>query len=436
MPPHGDLDDFVLICVVAKGDRREFHMEKYIDLVFGDKCYSLDDLRYNKKIGITMSKDELADFLNYKDTLVEQKIDLVFPLPLKTFNSKYCFYIDALFLLRLKNEYYRALISDFEVNQSSLFGRNAEDIILSRLFSEVEGSLNIENVPTTHKRIAEIAKRKDLKDENDIIIKNMIDAVLYILQEKPAFNKDNLRKLYTILSRDCLPQNLMLKDGKYYRDDEVFIGDFEGADYRIVEECMDSLFAFVNDAESFKQHEALLPYICHYYILYVHPYFDFNGRTARMVSFWLNCLFDIPYAPNFMSEAIHESKGDYYRAIVNTRLMNNDLTYFLGYVLETAIKFSLVYKNLEEMKKMLSKTGDMLTSAEWVYVKKILVHNPENYFNSKMFLEYIGTTMSRTGVLKILGNLCDYEILLKSENKKGGAIYRLNPEMVTYQYKS
>ncbi len=411
-------------------------MEKYFDLVFGENCYSLDDLRYNKKIGITMSKDELSDFLNYKDALVEQKIDRVFSLPLKTFNSKYCFYVDALFLLGLKNEYYRALISDFEVNQSSLFGRNAEDIILSRLFSEVEGSLNIENIPTTHKRIAEIAKTKDLKDKNDIIIKNMIDAVLYILQEKPAFNKDNLRKLYNILSRDCLPQNLMLKDGKYYRDDEVFIGDFEGADYRIVEECMDSLFAFVNDAESFKQHEELLPYICHYYILYVHPYFDFNGRTARMVSFWLNCLFDISYAPNFMSEAINESKGDYYRAIVNTRLMNNDLTYFLGYVLETAIKFSLVYKNLEEMKKELSKTGDMLTSAEWVYVKKILVHSSDNYFNSKMFLEYIGTTMSRTGVLKILNNLCDYDILLKSENKKGGVIYRLNPKMVTYQYKA
>ncbi len=411
------------------------NMDNYMNLIFGENIYSLNDLRYNKKIGITMGKDELADFLNFKDSLVENNVQYIHSLPLKTFNSKYCFYVDALFLLRLKNEYYSSLISDFKENNSSLFGRNAEDIILSRLFSEVEGSLNIENVTTTHKRIVEISKSKDLKDENDIIIKNMLDAVLYIVKEKPAFNKENLRRLYNILSRNCLPENLMLKDGMYYRDDEVFIGDFKGADYRIVEECMDSLFAFVNDSESFKKHEGLLPYICHYYILYVHPYFDFNGRTARMVSFWLNTLFDITYAPNFMSEAINENKNSYYRAIVDTRLMNNDLTYFLGYILETAIKFSLVYKNLEEMKKYLSKTGDVLTTTEWVYVKKILVHNPDNYFNSKMFLEYIGTTMSRTGVLKILNNLCDYDILQRSENKRGGVIYRLNPEMITYQYK-
>ena len=75
-----------------------------------------------------------------------------------------------------------------------------------------------------------------------------------------------------------------------------------------------------------------------------------------------------------MSEAINESKNDYYRAIVETRNTKNDVTYFLGYILETSITYSFVYKNLEEMKKTLNKTGDTLTSSEWVYVKKILVH--------------------------------------------------------------
>ena len=53
-----------------------------------------------------------------------------------------------------------------------------------------------------------------------------------------------------------------------------------------------------------------------------------------------------------MSEAINESKHDYYRAITDTRNTNNDLTYFLGYILETSVKYSFVYKNLEEMKKL------------------------------------------------------------------------------------
>ena len=404
------------------------------DLIFGEKYYSINDLRYNQKVGILFSKDEFGQFLKTKEQLIDENFELMIKLPLKTFNSKHCFYVKGKYLLEMENEYLRVLESDYKLNQQLLFDRNSEDMFISRLFSEVEGTLNIENVPTTHRRIVEIDKSKNLTEQNDIIVKNMINAVRFITEEKPAFNKENLRRLYTILSDGCLPTELKIKDGAYYRDDRVQIGDFDGADWQIINECMDSLFAFANDSEQLKKHEEFLPYICHYYILYIHPYFDYNGRTARMVSFWLNYINKIPYAPFFMSEAINESKFDYYRAITDTRNTNNDLTYFLGYILETSIKYSFVYKNLEEIRKILSKTGDTLTSTEWVYVKKILVHNSEDFFNYKMFLTYINTNMSRQGALKILNNLYKYEILKKTTNKKGDIIFKFNQDFITYKY--
>lgn len=408
--------------------------QKAKKLILGENYYSINDLRYNQKVGIMLSKEEFDQFLKAKDELIDSENEYMKPLPLKTFNSKHCFYVNALYLLKTQSEYYGLLISDFDLNQASLFHRNVEDIVTSRLFSEIEGTLNIENIPTTQRHIAEVSKSENLTDQNDIIVKNMLNAMRFVVTEKPAFNKENLRKLYNILSKDCLAKELQIKDGAYYRDDKVYIGAFEGAPTELVEECMDSLFAFVNDPESIKEHKGLLPYICHYYILYVHPYFDYNGRTARMVSFWLNYIYDISAAPHFMSEAINESKNDYYRAITDTRNTNNDLTYFLGYILKTSIKYSFVYKNLEEIKKMLSKTGDTLTSAEWVYVKKILVHNSEDYFNYKMFLQYINTQMTRQGALKILNNLHGYEILEKTTNKKGDIIFKFNQEFITYKY--
>ena len=407
---------------------------KVLDLILGEKYHSINDLRYNRKVGILFSKDQFDDFLTVKDELVEERFKHIKSLPLKTFNSKHCFYVNGLYLLQTQNEYCRILVSDYELNQSWLVDRNLEDMLISRLFSEVEGTLNIENIPTTHRHIAEINKAEKLTDQNDIIIKNMLSAIKFIFEKKPEFNKENLRMLYHILSKDCLPDNLKIKEGAYYRDDEVYIGGFKGADWQVVDECMDSLFAFANDPESIKEHGDLLPYICHYYILYIHPYFDYNGRTARMVSFWLNYIHKITFAPYFMSEAINENKNDYYRAITDTRNTNNDLTYFLGYILETSIKYSFVYKNLEEIKNALSKTGDTLSSSEWIYVKKILVHNPEDYFNYKMFLTYINTNMSRQGALKILNNLHSYEILEKTKNKKGDIVFRLNQELVTYKY--
>lgn len=263
----------------------------------------------------------------------------------------------------------------------------------------------------------------------------MLDAIMFIMKDKPAFNKENLFKLYSLLSKNSLDEEDKLKEGACYRHESVYIGGYEGANVEIIDECMDSLFAFVNDPESFKTYSALLPHICHYYILYVHPYFDYNGRTARMVSFWLHYIFNISEAPLFISEAINDNKKQYYEAITNTRNTNNDLTYFLGYILETAIKYSLVYKNLDEIQKQLSKTGDSLTSTEWGYLKKIIVHNPDGYFNYKNFFEYIQNYMSKPGGLKILNTFVEYGILEKTINKKKEAVYKLNQDIITYKMK-
>ncbi len=405
---------------------------KYI--ILHDNYYSIDDLRYNKKLGVMFSKNEFNEFLDIKDRLVEEKFKYIKELPLKTFNSDHCFFVEGKYILSLLNEYVRIHLSDLEIKNSSVFERNVEDIFTSRLFSEIEGTLNVENIPTTHKRIAEVSKMDAPTEKNDIIIKNMLNGAMYIINEKPEFNKENLFKLYSILSNNCLDEEDMLKEGNYYRHDAVYIGGYEGANYEIIDECMNSLFAFANDENNIRAYANLLPYICHYYILYVHPYFDYNGRTARMVSFWLNYINNVLIAPHFMSEAINDSKNDYYRAITNTRESRNDLTYFLGYIIETSIKYSIVYKNLEEIKNTLLKQGETLTSAEWVYVKKIIIHNPENYFNYKLFLNYIGSNMTKQGALKALNKFSQYGILKKSKNKKNEVIFKMNEEMITYQY--
>jgi len=408
--------------------------EKMIEIIRSNKYYTINDLRYNQKIGILLSKNEFDEFLRLKDDYVNEKSEIIKKLSLKTYNSKHCFYVNGKYILENILEYNRLLLSDLKLNQSFLFERNSIDIMVSRLYSEIEGTLNVENVPTTYSHIVEVDKKENLTEQNDVIVKNMLDAVKYIIEEKPEFNKENLFKLYNILSNNCLPDEKKLKEGYYYRDDKVYIGKYEGADCNIIDSCMDSLFEFANDDKNIEIHEELLPYICHYYILYIHPYFDYNGRTARMVSFWLSYINNIISAPYFMSEAINENKQKYYQAISESRDTNNDLTYFLGYILETAIEYSFVYKNIEEMKKTLMKTGDTLTPKEWVYVKKILVHNSEDYFNYKLFLEYINSEMTKQGAFKILNNLNKYNILEKSKNRKGEIIFKLNQELITYKY--
>ena len=407
---------------------------KVLQILLDNKYYTIDDLRYNKNAGILFSKDELNDFLDTKDNLINNGCERFIKLPLKTFNSQHIFFFLGTYLTFNHKEYLSTLIKDYEENKDFLTNRNIDQIMFSRIFSEVEGTLNIENVPTTHKRIKQIFESQKLTDKNDIIIKNMQNAINYILKEKPAFNKENLFKLYSLLSENCLDEEDKLKDGLYYRDDSVSIGGYDGINHELIEEYMNGLFDLVNDKEQAKKLGIYLPHICHYYILYLHPYFDYNGRTARMVSLWISIINDLTYvSPLFISEAINEFKSDYYKAIVNTRNTNNDLTYFLGYILETAIKFSLIYKNIEEIKNKLSISGEFLSNAELVYLKKILIHNPENYFNYKMFVEYIGNNMTKQGALKILRHFANYNIIEESTNKKNEVIFKINPEFITYK---
>ena len=194
--------------------------------------------------------------------------------------------------------------------------------------------MQIENVPTTRTKLEQIRKGFIPQNKNEIIAHNMLAAIDFI-KTKPTFDKENLHKLYTILSQDCLEENQELH-GKYYRDSEVYIDKYEGCPVEKIDDCMNSLFNFVekyiNDDEGYVNND-MLPHICHYYILYVHPYFDYNGRTARMVSLWISILSEsVEIAPLFISEAINDNRRKYYDALRETRDMDNDLTYFLIYI--------------------------------------------------------------------------------------------------------
>jgi F-type H+-transporting ATPase subunit b len=150
--------------------------QEHVKLIFGTEYYTIDDLRYNQKLGFLFSKDEMAQFLKEKNNLIEDKNERIEVLPLKTFNSRYCFYVKGKYLFNNYIQYLTTFVEDLKLNQKTLFERNADDIIMARAFSEIEGTLNVENVPTTHKKVKDIYQKKALTDKNDIIVKNMIDA--------------------------------------------------------------------------------------------------------------------------------------------------------------------------------------------------------------------------------------------------------------------
>ena len=406
-------------------------MKDYYEIILKaltrNRFFTNEDLRMNRKYDILLDSQELKEYLDYKDNFKHaSKVEL----PLLSFNWSKIYYYISNELNTYLEEYIEFINNDLFEKESTIISDNYEDIIISRITSELDGNLRIEGVNTTRRQILDIYHNvKTNLDSNDIIVRNMIKGFEFIIS-KPKFDKDNLLKLYNILSMDCLNENLEL-DGDYYRVDKVYVGQHEGCPKDKIEECMNSLFKFVND--EINNRNFFLPFIVHYYILYIHPYYDYNGRTARMVSLWISLLVDMnEFLPTFISEAINDDKSNYYKAIDNSRFSHNDLTYFITYLLDLSNRYYLVYKNLNMMKEKLALIGESLSATESYYLKRIMINSKKGWFNYRGFINFCNLDISKQGALKILNKLQDFNILVSRINSKNEKIFMINDDMILY----
>ncbi len=386
---------------------------EYDKIFAAGEYYAVKDLRYNESLGMKLSSAEIEELFDYKDKLVSEGLDGFFDTKLYPFNSKYIFYNKHNELVRMYEEYIDL------INSNDIFS-DREEIVRARIYSEVEGSLKIEGFDSTRKLFDRLMAGKKPENRNETIIQNMGKGINFV-ESSPIFNAGNLHELYTILSDGCLDEDQKLKSGALYRDDMVYISTYNGCRVEEIADSMNSLFTFVNSnlrtEDPFLRF--MMPHIVHYYIVYIHPYFDYNGRTARMSSLWIAKLLGLDSAPFFISEAINDTKKQYYNAISMTRDSRNDLTYFLKYILQTSLKYGLCYLQIRETGDRLADRGERMTPTEEAYFKKILLASRYKRFSWKDFTGYINTDISKQGALKALNKLEELGILGSTNNSRG-----------------
>ena len=111
-------------------------------------------------------------------------------------------------------------------------------------------------------------------------IRFMKKGLEFISDPDNEISEDNIHTLYDIAIGQYLPENDKLKPGVFYRHDSVYIIGQElehiGLPYEKLSEYMSKFVAFIN-AES-TMNDLLKAAVIHFYIAYLHPYFDGNGR--------------------------------------------------------------------------------------------------------------------------------------------------------------
>lgn len=171
-------------------------------------------------------------------------------------------------------------------------------------------------------------------------IQNLYHAYQYILQHK-NIDKDSLRTLYSITSKDVLDEYDLEYMGEHYRTKPVYIldGYFDasfdkGIPENRIEEFMEMYFNFLNtNINGSETEEYIKSQILHFYFVYIHPYFDVNGRMSRTLAMWY-LLNKKAYAYIIFNRGISFSKSTYCKTIKRSKA-TNDLTPFIKMMLET-----------------------------------------------------------------------------------------------------
>lgn len=289
---------------------------KFAKMLSDKHLFELDRMEYKYSVS------SVKEFIG----LLRQ--NLAQPLPLVDFSSDELFYLPN--LAQISTNGMKQLLSVPASNQS--FG-------LQAMTEEIHATFQIESIRSSRNSIRHILNGYAPRNEEESRIYGMKRGLDFIADRQNAITEENLHQLYQISSGDYLPDEDRLLPDHFYRHDHVYVvggeESREGLPAQQLPDAMKRLVDFTNAKDGINElHKAA---ILHFAFAYYHPYFDGNGRTARLLHLWYLVQQGYPaalFTP--FSRYIAESKAAYYKAydrVEKNALISGytDVTPFLSY---------------------------------------------------------------------------------------------------------
>ena len=173
-----------------------------------------------------------------------------------------------------------------------------------------------------------IRQNKQPRNKSEQMVKNNYDALTYVLEHlEDEISEETILQIAQIVTRSAAEVQV-----NGYRDGAVYVTGREGVVYTppqadAVPEMMRLLVAFIQKSEL---HPLLKACIAHFYFVYIHPFGDGNGRTARALSYMMLLQSGYDFFRYFsISGIVAEERGKYYRSMRNVEDSDGDMTYFI-----------------------------------------------------------------------------------------------------------
>jgi Fic family protein len=206
------------------------------------------------------------------------------------------------------------------------------------VIEEAIASSQLEGASTTRKYAKSmIAENKKPKNKSEWMIYNNYKTMSLIDEEykDQPLSVAVLLELHAMLTEKTMESDEEVGQFRKPEDDINVIYEgkiaYKTPPTKFVDEQLKELIDYANDSKTFV-HPVLKACILHFWIGYLHPFTDGNGRLARALFYWYllkRGYWAVAYIP--VSMVLKTAKRQYTYAYIYAEQDQNDLTYFLDF---------------------------------------------------------------------------------------------------------
>lgn len=243
-------------------------------------------------------------------------------------------------------------------SESILPQKNRQRYLISSVIEEAISSSQMEGASTT-RRVAKEMLRKNItpKDKSQRMIYNNFQTINYLSSHiDEPLTIELILSIHSLITKSTLINEE--DSGRFRINDDVVVENAITHEvvhippsFSEIPKSIEWLINFVNkDNRSFFIHPIIKAIIIHFFISYLHPFADGNGRTARALFHWYmlkSGYWLIEYMS--ISRIIYKTKSSYENSFLFTEADENDIGYFINYNLNA------LDKAFEELKKYIAK---------------------------------------------------------------------------------
>lgn len=255
------------------------------------------------------------------------------------------------------------------VEKNTFEKKNKQQLVIRGIMEEAIASSQLEGAATSRQAAKKMLRegRKPNNKSEQMIVNNFLS--LKAIEEKykdQALSLELVLELHSLVTKDTVDSENE-KPRLRKPDEPIYVADnnsdtiyYQAPDMNFVNKELQNLIDFANDKTVEKSfiHPVLKAIMLHFWMGYLHPFTDGNGRLARLLFYWYllkKGYWTFAYLP--ISKVIKTSAKGYKMAYIYTEQDDNDLTYFLDYNVR---KIKLAMLDFEKyLQKQVNKNSNM-----------------------------------------------------------------------------